>query len=107
MSEKIIASNTNMTLFDWATEHFAKPMGFPDVFVDNDQYVYPNVSIGGGQHMTCRQIARIGQLLLNKGKWPSQTASDGGSSGGDGDDALELIDKDYMVRQRLFCRRTI
>ena len=83
---KIIANNTNATLFDWATEHFAKPMGFPEVFADNDQYVYPNVSIGGGQHMTCREIARIGQLLLNKGKWPTESHAD-----------EELIDKEYMA----------
>ena len=37
---------------------------------DNDLYIGGgNISAGGGQHMTCRQIARIGQLLLNKGLW--------------------------------------
>jgi hypothetical protein len=61
-------------LMDWAEEHYAKPMGFPGVFKENDMYLYPNISIGGGQHMTCREIARVGQLLLNKGRWPASSA---------------------------------
>jgi CubicO group peptidase (beta-lactamase class C family) len=92
---KIIDPTGNVTLFDWATEHFAKPMGFPDVFRDNDMYVYPNVSIGGGQHMTCRQIARIGQLLLNKGQWPA--AADPEGDGGSGPGATQqLVSPSYM-----------
>lgn len=51
----------------FANKHFAKPMGFPHLYkYDN---VNPEVSIGGGQFMTCREMARVGQLILNKGKW--------------------------------------
>ena len=32
------------------------------------------ISIGGGQLMGCSQLARIGQLLLNRGKWPTSVA---------------------------------
>ena len=33
------------------------------------------VSAGGGQMVTCREMARIGQLMLNKGKWLDKTGA--------------------------------
>ena len=27
------------------------------------------ISAGGGQMVSCRDVARVGQLMLNKGKW--------------------------------------
>jgi len=44
------------------------PLGISGVF-NGDEYIGGgNVSIGGGQRMTCRQLARVGQLLLNGGR---------------------------------------
>ena len=61
------------------------------------RYVYPNVSVGGGQHMTCRDIARIGQLMLNKGRWPAERASHGhADKGGNQTNVLQLVSEDYM-----------
>jgi CubicO group peptidase (beta-lactamase class C family) len=56
----------------WATEEYAKPLGIPTVYTHPGQYAYAgtgNISAGGGQRMTCRDIGRVGQLLLNKGRW--------------------------------------
>ena len=67
---KIVAKD-NMTVIEWAERNFAKPLGLGGVFMDNDLYIGGgNISAGGGQHMSCRQIARAGQLLLNRGMWP-------------------------------------
>ena len=66
---KILAPD-NITVIDWAEKNFAEKLGIAGVFYNNDLYVGGgNVSIGGGQRMTCRQIARVGQLALNKGSW--------------------------------------
>jgi len=49
----------------WATKNFAEPMGIPDFWANQQN----DISVGGGQYATCRDLARLGQLLLNKGKW--------------------------------------
>jgi CubicO group peptidase (beta-lactamase class C family) len=65
-----VLEKDNITVLDWAEEHFASVLGIGGVFRNNDLYIGGgNVSIGGGQRMTCRQIARCGQLMLNKGNW--------------------------------------
>jgi len=61
----------------FAEEHFAAPMGMPGLFAGDAYVGGGNISAGGGQQMTCRQIARIGQLLANKGRWR------GGADGND------------------------
>ena len=76
-----------IALQDWADEHFAARLGIPHLFRDNDAYVFPNVSAGGGQHMTCRQLARIGQLIVNEGKWPSA---------GQGSAPTQLVSAEFM-----------
>lgn len=57
--------------FEFANKYFAKPLGIPDLYKYDD--IDPEVSIGGGQMMTCRQMARVGQLILNEGKWPTES----------------------------------
>lgn len=53
--------------YEWAKKAFAVPMGIPD-FYDYDETGI-DVSAGGGQMMSCREIAKVGQLILNRGKW--------------------------------------
>ena len=66
----------NITVIDWAEKNFATPLGIGGVFYNNDAYIGGgNVSIGGGQRMTCRQMARVGQLMLNVGKWSTTNNS--------------------------------
>ena len=62
----------------FAEEHFAAPLGMPGLFAGDAYVGGGNISAGGGQQMTCRQIARVGQLLANRGRWR------GGGGGGDG-----------------------
>ena len=66
----------------YATQAFAEPMGFPDIFRD-DSYIYDmageDISAGGGQMMSCLDVARVGQLLLNKGAWRGAGAERGDS----------------------------
>ena len=69
---------------------FASKMGLPHLY---DYETTPpgalsadEFTIGGGQPMTCRDIARIGQLILNKGRWNS------GSAGGK---PVQLISEEW------------
>jgi CubicO group peptidase (beta-lactamase class C family) len=72
-------------VLEWATEVFAVPLGIPDVFA-NDTYIGGgNISAGGGQQMSCRQVGRIGQLLLNHGSW----------RGKPGEPAIQLYSEAY------------
>eukprot|EP00929_Paragymnodinium_shiwhaense_P047942 TRINITY_DN24312_c0_g1_i2.p1 TRINITY_DN24312_c0_g1~~TRINITY_DN24312_c0_g1_i2.p1 ORF type:complete len:912 (-),score=131.97 TRINITY_DN24312_c0_g1_i2:120-2855(-) len=66
----------------WATDHFAVPLGIPDLFVNDG----PQFSAGGGQLVTCRDMGRLGQIILNSGTW---LRSDGSS--------FQLISKEYMA----------
>jgi len=75
---------------EWAQNKFAKPMGLEDMF-NYDGYIYDigdDISTGGGQMMSCGQIARVGQLLVNKGEWL------------DADDKpFQLIPESYVKQQ--------
>ena len=59
----------------WANAEFGAKLGLPN-FWSNDQANNPgypmasNISAGGGQFGTCRDFARFGQLVLNRGLWP-------------------------------------
>jgi CubicO group peptidase (beta-lactamase class C family) len=75
----LISKVTNESSQTWATREYALPMGLsPDVFaysgfvdpVDGNEF-----SPGGGQMMSCRDHLRIGQLLINKGKWADDDGS--------------------------------
>lgn len=73
----------------WATEHFAVPMGIPDLYTW-DRYVDlsdGSITAGGGQFVTCTELLRFGQLVLNKGKWSSPTVFGG---------SIQLVDEIYI-----------
>lgn len=53
---------------DWATENYAKVLGLGDLYAADG--AGSDFVAGGGQRMTCRQHARVGQLLANMGAWP-------------------------------------
>ena len=47
----------------------AEPLGVPTLYTHPGRYAWvdgSNISAGGGQRMTCRQVGRIGQLLVNR-----------------------------------------
>ena len=52
---------------DFATQHLAVPLGLPDLY-DYDA-LGEDISSGGGQMVSCRDMARVAQLVLNKGIW--------------------------------------
>ena len=51
-----ILTKDNMTVLDWAERYFAKPLGIEGVFLGDAYIGGGNVSTGGGQLMTCRQV---------------------------------------------------
>lgn len=69
---------------EWATRNYAVPLGLPDLFAFDG--FGEEISAGGGQLMSCRDALRVGQLLLNKGLWPSV----------DGGPAVRLLDESYV-----------
>ena len=66
----------NKSALAFAKEHYAVPMGAPEYFDYDDilpeQGGPQQISAGGGQMVTCREMARFGQLMANKGKWLDQ-----------------------------------
>ncbi|CAE7618299.1 unnamed protein product [Symbiodinium sp. CCMP2592] len=69
---RVLTSEHYASPVDWAEDQFAKPLGLPGLF-DHDG-LDGDISIGGGQLMSCPQLARIGQLLMNRGAWPISSA---------------------------------
>jgi CubicO group peptidase (beta-lactamase class C family) len=73
----------NVTAREWATRHFAVPLGIPDLYayqrtdpaergdtpLPSEGGALSAISAGGDQPMRCRDMARVGQLLLNQGVW--------------------------------------
>eukprot|EP00928_Gymnodinium_smaydae_P023143 TRINITY_DN19212_c0_g1_i1.p1 TRINITY_DN19212_c0_g1~~TRINITY_DN19212_c0_g1_i1.p1 ORF type:complete len:619 (-),score=51.24 TRINITY_DN19212_c0_g1_i1:220-2076(-) len=55
----------------WANANFGDPLGLPDLFSEDG----PQFSAGGGQRVTCQGMARVGQLVVNKGKWKAADGS--------------------------------
>lgn len=53
--------------YEYVKKLFAEPIGLPTLF-DYDA-TGTEFSAGGGQMMSCRDIARVGQVFLNKGMW--------------------------------------
>jgi CubicO group peptidase (beta-lactamase class C family) len=79
LSYLIDAVVTDDTPTGWSTTSYAEPLGVPDLFAyDGEVYgIGDNISTGGGQMMSCRDVARVGTLVVNKGLWP--TADDSGA----------------------------
>lgn len=48
---------------------FAEPLGVPRLY---DYEGSAEISAGGGQMASCEQIARMGQLILNRGRWRNE-----------------------------------
>ena len=78
------ATNNTMTPQEFATTHFAKPLGVPDLYKYDGSSPSPispvdpatsepgEISAGGGQLYTCRDAARIGQLVASGGLWADE-----------------------------------
>jgi len=66
----LLAQITGRDPVEWATEELAVPLGIPDLFKHDS--CGRDIVAGGGQPLTCRELARIGQLMLNKGAWPTE-----------------------------------
>jgi CubicO group peptidase (beta-lactamase class C family) len=86
---RLIEAVTGTTSKEFATEHFAVPMGIPDLYTW-DRYTTleaHDITAGGGQFVTCTELLRFGQLILNKGRWPAKDVFGG---------SIQLIDEDYI-----------
>jgi CubicO group peptidase (beta-lactamase class C family) len=64
---------TKTPAVEWATKNYAEVLGLGDLYAADDAGT--DFVAGGGQRMTCRQHARVGQLLANMGAWPMTTSS--------------------------------
>ena len=73
LSYALTAVSANKSALQYAREKFAVPMGMPEYFdyddIDETQGGPQQIAAGGGQMVTCREMARVGQLMVNKGKW--------------------------------------
>eukprot|EP01047_Picozoa_sp_COSAG01_P008640 COSAG01_NODE_342_length_18601_cov_43.546319_10_plen_292_part_00 len=70
----------------WATENFAVPLGLPDLYTEDGEHT----DIGGGQMMSCNDLLRVGQLVLNKGLWKKFDKATGAAS------TFQLVSKAYV-----------
>ena len=73
----VLSAVTGQDAVTYASENFAAPLGVPNYYaydnngIDGSGTHAPvgDISAGGGQVATCRDMLRVGQLLLNEGKW--------------------------------------
>jgi CubicO group peptidase (beta-lactamase class C family) len=75
---QVLRATTGMKPAEWAKEHFTGPLGVPDFFardVGADGVADGGVRVAGGQMATCRDAARFGQLLINRGEWLGEDGS--------------------------------
>lgn len=66
MTEVIVAATGKKPSEIWA-EHFQGKLGFDSLTFDDVDSVWATGSVG-----TCRDFARVGQLMLNMGRWQGQ-----------------------------------
>ena len=69
----------------FARTAFAEPLGVPRLF-DHEGSPTDDISAGGGQMASCEDIARVGQLLLNRGRWRRAGS----------DEPLQLMDENFV-----------
>ena len=63
----IVTKATGQTVFEYLKPRFFEPLGIDDAVWDTSKEGY---SIGGfGLHVTTEDLAKLGQLYLQKGKW--------------------------------------
>ena len=78
MVSKVLWATTGRPPAEWAREHLTGPLGAPDFFnrggVGGDA-PRGDVSVAGGQMATCRDAARFGQLIVNRGRWLAKDGS--------------------------------
>lgn len=75
---QVLRATTGLKPAEWAKEHFTGPLGVPDFFardVGADGVADGGVRVAGGQMATCRDAARFGQLLINRGEWLGEDGS--------------------------------
>ena len=61
------ASNASGGAIQYASDNFAVPLGIDELYAYDD--VGEQISAAGGQMVSCREAARVGQLIANGGKW--------------------------------------
>ena len=69
---QVLRATTGLKPAEWAKEHFTGPLGVPDFFardVGRRRRRRRRPRVAGGQMATCRDAARFGQLLINRGEW--------------------------------------
>ena len=89
---RVRASNgTARTAVAWASQLMAK-LGLPDFYGQDD--LGDEFAAGGGQQLSCRGGARLAQLVLNRGLWPSSPGN--GPSGGDRTPPERLLGEAYV-----------
>lgn len=67
----IVTRITGQSLYDYLKPRLFEPLGFGESFWDS--YDVPGISAGGiGLHITVSDLAKFGQLYLNKGEWNSK-----------------------------------
>jgi CubicO group peptidase (beta-lactamase class C family) len=76
----------------WGTEHLTSKMGMQEYW----QHQQQAINVGSGPPASCRELARIGQLLLNRGKWPVGSVLNSTLSGKEHRQVEQLISEDYL-----------
>jgi CubicO group peptidase (beta-lactamase class C family) len=61
------ATNVSGGAIEFASDEFAVPLGIPELYAYDG--VGEQISAAGGQMVSCREGARVGQLIVNGGKW--------------------------------------
>ena len=75
---KVLWATTGRPPAEWAREHLTGPLGAPDFFNrggGGGDAPRGDVSVAGGQMATCRDAARFGQLIVNRGRWLAKDGS--------------------------------
>ena len=70
----------------FARREFAAPLGVPRLY-EFEGSLTDEISAGGGQMASCEDIARMGQLVLNRGRWKSSSS-----------DEFQLLDEGYKLQ---------
>eukprot|EP00040_Diaphanoeca_grandis_P039718 m.259895 g.259895 ORF g.259895 m.259895 type:complete len:615 (+) comp38863_c0_seq1:70-1914(+) len=65
---EIVKKNLAMQgAYEYAKKKFAVPLGIPTLYDFDGTGV--DISAGGGQMMSCREIAKVAQVIVNRGVW--------------------------------------